>query len=213
MKRRLFTLGLLSIIIACGCSTKSLSETKSIAAMPTATHTPSPTVALTSTPLPTAKLTNTPLPTVALTNTSVPTSTATSFPLATAGEDGKVYLESVVLFDIHEDAPGCFDDIPIEIAYSPSFEHFLVIPACIEGDNHLFLFRSDGSGKQRVTDAWDWLNFNHYEWASDGQSFTYERINSCCLSPEDIPADAPPQGLVQVDVTTLEKTFIGTPVP
>ena len=138
--------------------------------------------------------------------TAVPTP---SLPVATASDDGKVYLGDKVLLDIEAEGIPCFLDIPAKIIYSPSSDYFLVIPACLEGDNELYLFRADGTDKQRITGAWDVLNFNNVTWANE-QSFIYERINSCCLIP---PADAPPVGQVQYDLLTGEKTLIATPTP
>ncbi len=139
-----------------------------------------------------------------------PTSTATPIEVgkAWAGDDGKVYLAGEVIFDIQTEATFCYHDIPAELSYSPTSDHFLVIPFCIEGDNLIFIFQADGSGKREVTGPWDYLNGLNYEWSADGQSFIYERIDSCCLAQEDIPDDAPPRGMIQYDVVTGEKTMI-----
>ena len=133
-------------------------------------------------------------------------------PLVTAvyQDDGTVTLDGTVILDIEAEGIPCFPDIPAEIIYSPTLEHFLVVPSCFEGDNFLYLFQADGTGKQLITAAWDFLNFNNVTWAEDGQSFTYQRINSCCLTP---PEDAPPAGLVQYDLATGTKTLIATPTP
>ena len=170
----------------------------------------------TTTPTAMATATNSPEPTnPPPTETAVPpsvTPTPTMVPLVTAvyQDDGTVTLDGAVIFDIEAEGIPCFPDIPAEILYAPTNAHFLVIPACIEGDNYLYLFLADGSGKQLITAEWDFVNFTNASWADDGQSFTYERINSCCLTPPD---DAPPVGLVQVDVLTGEKVLIATPTP
>ncbi|MEZ4593380.1 MAG: hypothetical protein R3D55_19870 [Chloroflexota bacterium] len=165
-----------------------------------------------STALPTATETNTPTP-LPPTETAVPaTNTPTMIPLETAvyQNNGTVTLDGTIIFDIEAEGIPCFPDIPIEIIYSPTLEQFLVVPSCFEGDNFLYLFQADGTGKQLISAAWDFLNFNNVTWAEDGQSFTYERINSCCLTP---PEDAPPIGLVQYDLATGIKTLVATPTP
>ena len=163
---------------------------------------------------PTATETNSPEPTaLPPTETAVPpTNTPTMVPLVTAvyQDDGTVTLDGTIILDIEAEGIPCFPDIPAEIIYSPTLEHFLVVPSCFEGDNFLYLFQADGTGKQLITAAWDFLNFNNVTWAEDGQSFTYQRINSCCLTP---PEDAPPAGLVQYDLATGTKTLIATPTP
>ena len=133
-------------------------------------------------------------------------------PLVTAvyQDDGTVTLDGAVIFDIEAEGIPCFPDIPAEIIYSPTLEHFLIVPSCFEGDNLLYLFQADGMDKQLITAAWDFLNFTEVTWAEDGQSFTYQRINSCCLTP---PEDAPPVGLVQYDLATGTKTLVATPTP
>jgi hypothetical protein len=125
--------------------------------------------------------------------------------------DGKVYLGNTVIFDMAQENLGCFDVGGID--YSPTGEYFLVVLACLEGDNDAFLFRADGSDKRRITSKWDYINYYNYEWSSDGLSFVYQRINSCCVSPWDIPTDAPPEGLVRYDVQTGQKTLQATPTP
>ena len=170
----------------------------------------------TTTPTATATATNSPEPTSPPpTETAVPpsvTPTPTMVPLVTAvyQDNGTVTLNGAVILDIEAEGIPCFSDIPAEIIYSPTLEHFLVVPSCFEGDNLLYLFQADGTDKQLITAAWDFLNFNEVTWAEDGKSFTYQRINSCCLTP---PEDAPPAGLVQYDLATGTKTLIATPTP
>ena len=224
MKRIFWALGLLIGIAVTGCSqdhepvadtavSTTPSPTDTVPPTETAVPTKTSTVPSTKTAVPTQ--TNTPSLEMSATPTVVlATSTATPhIPLATASDDGIVSLNEVVLLDIQAEEIPCYYDIPAEIIYAPTYEHFLVIPACIEGDNELYLFRADGTGKQRITSTWDLLNFQNVAWSPDGKSFTYERLNSCCLSQEEIPADAPPVGLVQVDVITEEKVLIATPTP
>jgi hypothetical protein len=142
-----------------------------------------------------------------------PTATATAEPESACGaaeatDDGKVLLGDETLLDTTRDAPGCFD--VGEISYSPTCEHFLVVLSCFEGDNTAFLFKADGSDRREVTDEYDLVNYTEYEWAPDGRSFVYKRINSCCLSDEQIPLDAPVEGMVRYDVETGEKTLVST---
>lgn len=220
MKQNLFLLALFLIMIASGCKRDSEPVAEAaVTVAPTATETPTAQPTSPPTAVATATATSTPEPTATPTlEPTVETVTETAvaapaLPTAIATDDGKVTLDGKELLDIATEAPGCFTDIPAEIAYAPTNAYFLVIPACIEGDNQLFLFRADGSGKQQITGPWDYLNMLNFTWAEDGLSFTYERLNSCCLSPENIPADAPPVGLVQVDVLTGEKALIATPTP
>jgi hypothetical protein len=134
--------------------------------------------------------------------------TSPSVATAMARDDGKVYLGNTVILDVAQENLGCFG--VGEIAYSPTGEYFLVVLQCFEGDNDAFLFRADGSDKRRVTGEWDYINYYNYKWSSDGQSFTYERINSCCKEP---PSNAPPVGLVRYDIRTGKKTLLVTPTP
>jgi hypothetical protein len=99
------------------------------------------------------------------------------------------------------------------ITYAPTRNYFLVVFQCFEGDNEAYLFRADGSGKTRVTGKWDYINYSDYQWAADGLSFTYQRINSCCLSADQIPASAPPQGIVRYEVISGVKVLVATPTP
>ena len=187
------------VLLLVGCG-----QPETIAVATAVPPTAAPTVTTTNTPEPTA------LPP---TETAVPpTNTPTMIPLVTAvyQDDGTVTLDGTVILDIEAEGIPCFPDIPAEIIYSPTLEHFLVVPSCFEGDNFLYLFQADGTGKQLINAAWDFLNFNNVTWAEDGQSFTYQRINSCCLTP---PEDAPPVGLVQYDLATGTKTLIATPTP
>ena len=224
MKRNLIIRIIFGVFLATSCSqdyeavadttvttfaTIQLTET----AVPTQTSTVSPTETAvptqTNTPTATATPEMSPTPTVV-----APTATATShITLATASSDGKVTLNGVVILDVAQEEIACYDDIPPTISYAPTYEHFIVIPACLETDNEIFLFQADGTEKQRITGSWDLINWHNFEWSPDGQSFIYERLNSCCLSQEDIPDDAPPRGLVQVDVISGEKTLIATPTP
>jgi hypothetical protein len=210
MRKFLTLLVLLIVATLSSCSTESEPVAETPASSPTTnTIQPTETAVPSATPThsPTPEPTSTP---TAVVETETPTATLIT---AIATDDGKITLNGAELLDIETEAPGCFTDIPAEIAYAPTNEYFLVIPACIEQDNQLFVFRADGTDKQQITGPWDYLNGLNVAWADDGLSFTYERLNSCCASPEDIPADAPPVGLVQVDVLTGEKVLVATPTP
>lgn len=211
MKHNFLIIILLGMILVTSCTPdyEAVADT-AVTLTPTAAATK--TTVPTNTSEPSAQpATVTPTPEIAVTETAVPptptvTPTATpAIPLATASDDGKIYLEDQVLLDIQAEGLPCFPDIPAEIVYAPTNEHFLVIPACIEGDNYLYLFRADGTEKQLITEPWDFLNFNNATWAEDGQSFVYQRINSCCLVA---PPDAPPPGLVRYDLRTGEKVHL-----
>jgi hypothetical protein len=85
-----------------------------------------------------------------------------------------------------------------------------MVVQCFEGDNEFFLFNADGSGKTRITGPYDYLNYSNYEWAEDGDSFTYQRINSCCLSLDQIPASAPPPGWVRYEIASGMKVVVSS---
>ena len=173
------------------------------AASPTATATLSPTPAPTVTAVPTNTPSTTPQPTATATATPTPTITPTAFPTAAATDDGLVYLEDQLLLDTQQEAPGCFG--VGEISYAPTNDYFLVLLSCFEGDNEAFLFKADGSGRQKITGQWRFLNYNYYDWSPDGRYLVYQRINSCCATP---PADAPPVGLVRYDAAAGEERFL-----
>jgi hypothetical protein len=134
--------------------------------------------------------------------TPIPSATPTLVE-AKVGQGGKVYLGTLMILDPTEKDLGCFD--AGSISYSPTKEYFLVVLNCFEGDNDAFLFRADGSDKRRITGKWDYINYHDFEWAADGQSFVYQRINDCCVVP---PPDAPPAGRVRYIVRTGEKTLL-----
>lgn len=165
----------------------------------------SPAAIPTITPLAIPTVTPQPSPTPRPTVTPAPEGPAT----AVAGEDGRIFLGDQLILDPASDVGGCFD--PGEISYSPAGTHFVVVLACFEGDNHAFVFRSDGSQKRQITGQWDHVNYYEYEWSPDGKEFIYQRIDSCCAEP---PPDAPPPGRVSFNVETGQKTFLDpTPTP
>ena len=168
--------------------------------IPTATATPMPT----DTPIATATFVPTDMPTV----TAVPSDTPTPVVTPFATESGLVYLGETLLIDIATEGPGCYVDIAPDVVYAPTGTHFFVLLACIEGDNHAFVFAANGRDKQRITSVWDLVNMDEISWSADGRTILYQRINSCCLAPEDIPADAPTQGIVEYDVESGEKVVI-----
>lgn len=209
MKHYLLLLATLFLLIGCtkvapvqlSMATATAVPTRTTA--PVATHTQQPTATATAVP--------TTAPTLTATPTSEPTATATAsptlLPTPFAPGDGLVYFGELVLLDILEEAPGCYTDIPPYVEYSPTQTHFFLLLACIETDNQAFVFAADGSGKQRITAAWDLVNMEEISWSDDGRTIRYERINSCCLAREDIPEDAPPQGLVEYEIASGEKSL------
>lgn len=120
-------------------------------------------------------------------------------------DDGKVFLGELLLLDIEIDAPGCF--FVDKVSYAPNDEHLLITIGCFESDNLAFLFDSEGTNKTQITGEWDYLNYDYFAWSPDGQYLIYQRINSCCAS--EIPATAPPAGLVRYDVATDLEIVIG----
>lgn len=118
-------------------------------------------------------------------------------------QDGKVYLDSSLLFDIAQDAPGCFEVSGVD--HSPTLEHFIVNTSCLEGENHAVIFRADGSDRRSITeDCNDYMNYSNYAWSPDGRYLFYERIGDSkapCLP-------VLPAGIVRYDVLTGEKLVL-----
>ena len=171
----------------------------------TATRTPSPSSTLTLTPQPT----ETPIPSD--TPSPEPTATTDAPPTAQYNSEGQVFLGKELIFDMAEENAGCFGIGAL--TYAPGGDHFLVIVQCYEDDNEMYLFPADGSWQTRVTGPWDYLNYHNYEWAPDGLSFLYYRINSCCIPLEDLPPEAPPTGVVRYELASGTKTLLSTPTP
>lgn len=122
--------------------------------------------------------------------------------------DKKIYLGDRLIFNMsNENLDHCFG--VSDIIYSPSREYFVVIIGCVEGDNELFLFKSDGSKKVRITKIWGYINYFEFQWAPDSRSFSFSRINSCCVSKENIPPDAPRGGYVQYHIETEKEILLG----
>lgn len=123
--------------------------------------------------------------------------------VAVSADGNQVSLGDQVLLDVAQESPGCFgvDDI----RYAPTQDRFLVLLRCFEGDNEAYLFNADGSGKLRLTDTWDFINYSNAAWSRDGKFIAYERINSCCA---EAPADAPPRGLVRYEIATGSKVVL-----
>jgi hypothetical protein len=169
----------------------ALAQVTPTAARATATPTATPTVQPTRTPTPS------PAP-----------PTATPRPTAFVGSDGAVYLGDRQLLVVAEAAPACAR--ASEISYSPLGEHFLVVLTCPNWENVIFMFRADGTDQRMITAAWDYVEAFNYRWAADGGSFTYRRINSCCLLPDAVPATAPPPGLVRYEIESGAKQLVGT---
>ncbi len=90
-----------------------------------------------------------------------------------------------------------------EVRYAPTRKYFVVLGCGYEcTDNVLFLFRTDGSNKRKLTAPWDFVLEDKLEWSADGQRLFYYRINSTGAEP---PKGAPAEGWVEVDVRTGNK--------
>jgi len=141
------------------------------------------------------------------------TAQTTSLPKARIVDDKKVYLGDTLLLDASEFYCSGIENI----LYAPTNDYFLVIVGCIEGDNLLFLFRADGGDKKQITGKLDVVNYQEVEWAADGKSFTYHRINGFGYDKKTLERigvkDAPPEGMVRYDITTGEKTLVGSYKP
>ena len=124
-------------------------------------------------------------------------------------EDTKAYLGDKMLLDAAEFT--CFGIS--EILYAPTNDYFLVIVGCLEGDNLLFLFRADGSDKKEITGKLDVINYGEVEWAADGKSFTYHRINGFGYDKKTLEMagekNPPEEGMIKYDIATGEKTLVG----
>jgi hypothetical protein len=120
--------------------------------------------------------------------------------LSVSDDRTKLLLGKTVLLEAQADG---FRSIH-EIKYSPMREHLLVIACGFEcTDNVGFLLKADGSGKRKLTALWDFIFQTKAEWAEDGQSVFYYRINSTGADP---PPKAPRKGWVRVDVKTGRKS-------
>lgn len=120
----------------------------------------------------------------------------------------KVYLSDKLLVDIASEAGGCHG-FGTNFIYSPKKDYFLVDLGCFEGDDHAFLFKADGSDKRKITGEWDYVNEGQVSWDSDGKSFVYDHINSCCAEP---PAGVMPPGKVRYNIESGQKTWL-EPLP
>jgi hypothetical protein len=90
------------------------------------------------------------------------------------------------------------------LIYSPDGEYFVALGCGYEcNDNVGFVFKSDGSGKRKITDRWDFILQDKIEWSADGKKLLYYRINSTGADP---PENSPPTGWVEVDLITGRKT-------
>lgn len=126
-------------------------------------------------------------------------------PMPTAKlESGKVYLGDKLLLDKSESCSS-YLTAGDKLLYSPTGKYFLVDYGCFEGDDDLFLFNADGSGKKKITEKFDWLNYGMVKWEPDGKSFIYDRTNGCCL---EAPPSAPKPGKVKYDIETGTKTWL-----
>lgn len=92
----------------------------------------------------------------------------------------------------------------LEVRRSPTDAHFLVIACGYEcNDNIGFVFKSDGSGKRRITSRWDYILQSAAEWSEDGRKIYYYRVNS---TGADAPKSAPDEGWMEFDLKTGRKS-------
>lgn len=90
-----------------------------------------------------------------------------------------------------------------QVRHSPDGKRFLVIACGFEcNDNIGFLFKADGSGKRKFTARWDFILQDKVEWAADGQTIFYFRVNS---SGANSPRNAPAEGWIEMNVATGRK--------
>ena len=159
-------------------------------------HPLSPTPTFTPSPIPTV----TPAPRTWSTPRIVTTFSPDVSITPPAFVDGRLYLKGNRLVDLNEYLV-CGS---LEISYSPSYDHFLVVVQCWEGQNEAFVFRtSDGIG-QKITGGWDTIHGSHYSWSPDGQSLLYYRLAQCCA--DTVPEL--PTGLVLYNLPTGNKVFL-----
>lgn len=112
----------------------------------------------------------------------------------------KLLLGGVVLLEAEKDG---FLSL-LDIKYSPTGDYFLALACGYEcNDNIGFLFKSDGSAKNKITTRWDFILQTRVEWSADGKYLYYYRINSTGADP---PVNAPPQGWVQVEAQSSIKS-------
>ncbi|MBL8187898.1 MAG: SH3 domain-containing protein [Acidobacteria bacterium] len=91
-----------------------------------------------------------------------------------------------------------------QVRHSPDGKRFLVIACGFEcNDNIGFVFNADGSGKRKFTARWDFILQDKIEWAADGQTIFYFRVNS---SGADSPRNAPAEGWIEMNVATGRKS-------
>jgi hypothetical protein len=121
--------------------------------------------------------------------------------IATISEDHmKLMLGDKVLLQNDQDGYMSLK----QVKYSPDKDYFVVIGCGYEcNDNVGFIFKSDGSGKLKITDRWDFILQDKVEWSADGKRLLYYRINSTGGEP---PENSPPEGWVEVDLTTGRKS-------
>lgn len=90
-----------------------------------------------------------------------------------------------------------------QMKYSPDGKRFLVIACGFEcNDNIGFVFNADGSGKRKFTTRWDFILQDKVEWAADGKTIFYYRVNS---SGANSPRNAPAEGWIEMNVANGHK--------
>ncbi len=112
----------------------------------------------------------------------------------------RLTLDGKLLLDAEQDS---FMSL-LEVRRSPTGAHFLVIACGYEcNDNIGFVFKSDGTGKRRITSRWDYILQSAAEWSEDGGKIYYYRINS---TGADAPKNAPAEGWVEFNLKTGRKS-------
>ena len=119
---------------------------------------------------------------------------------------GQLTLDGKVLLEAEKDG---FMSLR-EVRRSPTGFDFLVIACGYEcNDNIGFVFKSDGSGKRKITSRWDLILQSAAEWSEDGRKIYYYRINSTGAdAPRRSPVApvAPVEGWIEFNISTGRKS-------
>ena len=115
---------------------------------------------------------------------------------------GQVIANNQVAFDAAQDSPGC---ALRWLSFSPTYEHFLVVPFCAGGKNLAFLFNIDGTDRREISASEEFMQDGIHAWSPDGQMILFYRNHSDGV---DEDPSAPPPGLVIYDVAKGDKQMI-----
>lgn len=121
-------------------------------------------------------------------------------------QTGEVIIEGQVVFNTEQESPGCTLH---RLSFSPTYEHFLVIPACPNGKNPGVLFRIDGSERKEISGKDEHIQDGIHAWSPDGQNVLFFRNHSEQgeANGAAVPG-APPPGLMIFDVSGGDKRMI-----